>query len=57
MTTQQTLDLLKAAGHYFTAGAFAREAGLARDSYGCRMEGEKESAKEEFWRGYDAAGN
>jgi hypothetical protein len=52
----RTIDDLKSAGHYFTAGALARQTG--RDaSYGCHfgMRSELEYARAEYLRGWEAA--
>jgi hypothetical protein len=50
----QTVDALKAAGHYFAAGAVAKA--LGRDSnYGCHfgMRSTCEAAKAEYKRGWE----
>lgn len=54
--TGHTVSDLKAAGHYFAAGALTRELGMARN-YGCHfgMRSDLERAKRQYNAGYDAA--
>lgn len=52
----QTVETLKAAGHYFAAGAVARSLGSPKN-YGCHygMRSELDHARSEYNRGWDAA--
>lgn len=54
--TAQTIEQLKAAGHYFAAGALAASLNQSRN-YGCHygMKSHVEIARREFHRGFDAA--
>lgn len=54
--TTRTVEDLKAAGLYFTAGALLFQLGYPR-SYGCHvgMRSTLETDRAEFYRGYDAA--
>lgn len=54
--TARTVEDLKAAGHYFAAGALAKSLGH-RPSYGCHvgMRSTLDLAREEFARGYQLA--
>jgi hypothetical protein len=54
--TVQTVEALKAEGHYFAAGALAFRLRAGRN-YGCHMgmRSTLDMAKEEFNQGYDAA--
>lgn len=54
--TAQTINDLKAAGHYAAAGALARTLGHPRQ-YGCHfgMRSSLDSSRDQFNRGYDAA--
>lgn len=55
-TSPQMIEDLKAAGHYFAAGAVAQSLGGAA-FYGCHygMRSTREQAKEDFYRGFAAA--
>ena len=52
----QTIEALKSAGHYFAAGALARQLKLL-PNYGCHYgaRSEVEFARSEYRRGFEAA--
>jgi hypothetical protein len=52
----QVIEQLKAAGHYFAAGAVAQQIGGGR-FYGCHlgMRSTKDASQAEFFAGFDAA--
>lgn len=54
--TFHTVEALKAAGHYFAAGALAASLGQS-DNYGCHlgMRSTLDHARDEFKRGYRLA--
>lgn len=56
VTSPQMIEDLKASGHYFAAGAVAKQIGGMR-YYGCHygMRSTKERDMAEFFAGYDAA--
>ena len=54
--TAQTVETLKSDGHFFAAGALAKQLGQRRD-YGCHygMRSDRPAATTQFLAGYDAA--
>ena len=56
VVNHQTVEALKAAGHYFAAGALAASIGSG-DNYGCHfgMKSMLDHARSEFKRGYSLA--
>ncbi len=56
-TTSNTIDMLKASGHMFAAGALAHALGCQRSSYGCHfgMRSTLYSDRAAYYAGWDAA--